>query len=362
MEIKTGAQAAADSSSEVGGAINGFLRPALLAFGGVAVFVGAFIIFNAFSITVAQRRREFAMLRAFGASRRQVLASVIGEALLMGVLASVAGLFAGLGVAQAVNWLFKAFGADFPATGVVLELRTVVVALVVGIGTALAAAIVPALRATRVPPVVALQEGADLPPSRFSRLTTPGAAVVALAGAGLVALGFFGGGSTSTKLLEMGLGAMLVFVAIAMVARHVVRPLARVIGWPLERLGGTSGRLARENAGRNPARTANTAAALMIGLGLVVFVAVFAQGLKASFTDVFDKAVAADVVAMDTSSSQVLPADAVAAIRAVPGVQTVAGAAFAQAKLGRRAPTLLVGIDEDTLDRRLALRLARRRE
>ena len=347
VEVRTGTQAAVDSSANMGGAINSFLRPALLAFGGVAVFVGAFIIFNAFSITVAQRRREFAMLRSFGASRRQVLASVIAEALVMGVLASVTGLFAGLGVAKGVTQLFKAFGADFPIAGLGLEPRTAVVALVVGIGTALTAAAVPAVRATRIPPVAALQEGATLPASRVSRFATPGAVVVALAGAGLMALGFFGGGATNTRLLEMGLGAMLLFVAIAMVARHVVRPLARVIGWPLERLGGTSGRLPRENAGRNPARTANTAAALMIGLGLVVFVAVFAQGMKASFTGVFDKAVAADVVAMDTSGTQALPAAGVAAIRAVPGVQTVAGAAFAQAKLGHRAPTWLTGIDAE---------------
>jgi putative ABC transport system permease protein len=250
-------------------------------------------------------------------------------------------------VAKAVNQLFKAFGADFPAAGVVLELRTIVVALAVGVGTALVAAIVPSLRATRVPLVATLQEGAEMPPSRFSRLTTPGAAVVALAGAGLMALGFFGGGATGTKLLEMALGAMLGFVAIAMVARHVVRPLARVIGWPLERLGGTAGRLARENATRNPARTANTAAALMIGLGLVVFVAVFAHGMKASFADVLDKAGTADVVATDTSGTQALPAGGVAAMRAVPGVQTVAGAGFAQAKLGHRAPTWLTGIDAE---------------
>ena len=347
VEVKTGVQAAEESSSEIGAAVDSILRPALLAFGGVAVFVGAFIIFNAFSITVAQRRREFAMLRAFGASRRQVLASVVAEALFMGVLASVTGLFAGLGVAQAVNELLKAFGADFPATGLVLEPRTAVVALVVGVGTALVAAIGPALRATRVPPVAALQEGSVLPPSRFSRFSTLAAAVVGLTGAGLVALGFFGGGSTGTKLLEMGLGAMLLFVAIAMVARYVVRPLARVIGWPLERLGGTAGRLARENAGRNPARTANTAAALMIGLGLVVFVAVFAHGMKASFTGVFDKAIVADVVAMDTSGTQTLPANGVAAMRDVPGVQTVAGAAFAQAKLGRQTPTWLTAIDAE---------------
>ena len=155
---------------------------------------------------------------------------------------------------------------------------------------------------------------------------------------------------------------MLLFVAIAMVARHVVRPLARVIGWPLERLGGTPGRLARENAGRNPARTANTAAALMIGLGLVVFVAVFAQGLKASFTDTFDKAVVADVVAMDMTGAQTLPADGVAAMRAVPGVQTVAGATFAQAKVAGRGTDLPQRHRRGQWSRRVALRLARRRE
>ena len=290
VEVKTGTQAAADSSSAVAGSINGILRPALLAFGGVAIFVGAFIIFNAFSITVAQRRREFAMMRAFGASRRQVLASVVGEALLMGVLASGAGLLAGLGVAQAVNWFFKAFGADFPAAGLVLEPRTIVVALAVGIGTALVAAILPSLRATTVPPVAALQEGAEMPASRFSRLTTPGAAVsrppapVWWPSASSAAV------PPAPSSSRWAWARCCCFVAIAMVARHVVRPLARVIGWPLERLGGTAGRLARENATRNPARTANTAAALMIGLGLVVFVAVFAHGMKASFTGVFDKA------------------------------------------------------------------------
>ena len=347
VEVKTGEQAAADASADTSAAINSFLRPALLAFGGVAVFVGAFIIFNAFSITVAQRLREFAMLRAFGASRRQVLATVVAEAAVMGVLASVLGLFAGLGVAKAINQLFKAVGADIPVAGIGLEPRTVVVALAVGIGTALAAAIVPALRATRIPPVAALQEGATLPPSRLSRFATPAAGLVAGVGAVAVALGFFSDVSTTTRLLEMGLGAMLLFVAVAMVARHIVRPLTRLIGWPLEKIAGTPGRLARENAGRNPVRTANTAAALMIGLGLVVFVAVFAQGLKASFVDTFDKAVVADVVAIDEATFQPLPAEGVAAMRAVPGVQTVTGAVYAQAKLGERAPTSLIGIDPE---------------
>ena len=337
VEAKTGQQAAADASASTSGSINSFLRPALLAFGGVAVFVGAFIIFNAFSITVAQRLREFALLRALGSSRRQVLTGVIIEALLLGVAASLIGLFAGLGVAKAITQLFKAVGADFPVAGLGLAPRTVIVALTVGIGTAVIAALIPALRATRVPPVAALQEGAVLPESRFSRLSTPLAVLVTLLGLGVAALGFFGHAATTTRLLEMAGGAMLLFIAIAMVAKYIVRPLTRVIGWPLERLGGTSGRLARENAGRNPARTASTAAALMIGLGLVVFVAVFAQGLKASFIDVFDKAVTADVVAFGSTST--LPEKGVEAMRAVPGVETVAGLTFTTIKINDNAPT-----------------------
>ena len=132
--------------------------------------MGAFIIFNTFSITVAQRQREFALMRTLGASRRQVLTSVFTEALLIGVGASVVGLFAGLGVAKGINQLFKAVGADIPVGGIELAPRTIIVALAVGILVTLVSALIPALRATRVPPVAALQEGATLPPSRLTTL------------------------------------------------------------------------------------------------------------------------------------------------------------------------------------------------
>ncbi|MEE4275721.1 MAG: FtsX-like permease family protein [Thermoleophilia bacterium] len=351
VEVKTGEQAAADATAATSEEINSFLRPALLAFGGVAVFVGAFIIFNAFSITVAQRTREFALLRALGAGRRQVLTGVIVEALLMGVAASVTGLFAGLGVASGINRLFQAVGADIPRGGLTLEPRTVIVALAVGIVSALAAALVPAWRATRVPPVAALQEGATLPPGRLARFTTPLAAVVAALAAGLVALGLVGSAATTTRLLEMGLGAMLGFIALAMVARHVVRPLARVLGWPLERLFGTSGRLARDNAARNPARTASTAAALMIGLGIVVFVAVFAQGLRTSFVDSLETANRADVVIMDTTMFTPLPAPAGERIRELDSVELAAGATTPQVQItnarGRDSLTGMAAVDPD---------------
>ena len=143
-EVKTGAQAAADQTKQLSDAIGTFLKPALLSFGGIAVLVGAFIIFNAFSMTVAQRRREFAMVRALGASRRQVLLSITGEALIMGVLASLLGLLAGLGIAAGVNQLFQAMKIDIPHSGLVLQPRTIVIALVVGILVTLLSAVIPA--------------------------------------------------------------------------------------------------------------------------------------------------------------------------------------------------------------------------
>ena len=333
VTVETGRQKAADESSAAATSIDSFLGPALLAFGGVAVLVGAFIIFNAFSITVAQRSREFAMLRALGASRRQVLATVAAEGLGMGVLASLLGLAGGLGVAAAVNALFKALGADLPTAGIALAPRTVAVALSTGVGVTLAACFLPALRATRVSPMAALSEGATPAPSRFARLATPGAAVVALLGAGALGAGLLTSAATSTRLLELAAGIVLLFVAVAALSRHLVRPLAAAIARPLQTLAPTSGRLARENAVRNPQRTAATAAALMIGLALVVFVAVFAAGLKTSFVGALARSNRAAVVVSDDSGTMALPATGLADVRAVPDVGTATGISFATCRV-----------------------------
>ena len=333
VSVKTGEQAAADKTAETADAIGSFLTPVLLAFAGVSVFVGAFIIFNAFSITVAQRRREFAMLRALGASRRQVLSSVIAEALTLGVLASAVGIVAGLGVAKGINALFKAVGADIPTAGIALEPRTILIAVLVGVGVTLLSALTPALRATRVPPVAALQEGATLPPTRFAKFTTVIALAFAALGGGSLAYGILGDGAANGRLLFMGLGALLLFVAIAMLAKYVVRPASRVIGWPLEKLAPTSGRLARDNAGRNPSRTAATAAALMIGLAMVVFVAVFAQAMKGSFSGAISESTRADLVAQDRTAYLTVPQKTVRALEDVPGVEAAAGVAWAPLKV-----------------------------
>ena len=319
VSVKTGEQAATDATNETAASITGFLTPVLLAFAGVSVFVGAFIIFNAFSITVAQRRREFAMLRALGASRRQVLRSVVAEALTLGVLASAVGIVAGLGVAKGINLLFKALGVDIPTAGIALEPRTIVIAALVGVGVTLLSALAPAMRATRVAPVAALQEGAALPPTRFTKFTTAIALAIAGLGGASLAYGIFSNGTTSNRLLSMGLGALLLFVAIAMLAKYIVRPAARIIGWPLEKLAPTSGRLARDNAGRNPSRTAATAAALMIGLAMVVFIAVFAQAMKGSFSGAIEKSTRAELVAQDRTAFMGVPQKTIRSLDSGPG-------------------------------------------
>jgi putative ABC transport system permease protein len=343
-DVKTGKQAIADQTKQVSNAIGGFLKPVLLAFGGVAVLVGAFIIFNAFSMTVAQRRREFAMLRALGASRRQVLGVITGEALFLGVLASIAGLFAGVGVSAGVNALFQKLGIDIPHSGIVLATRTIVVALAVGLIVTLLSAVIPAVRATRVPPMAALAEGSQLPTGRYSRWTPWLAGLFALAGVAAIAAGMYAKASTQTRLLQMAFGAVILFVAVAMVARYVVRPVAAVLGWPLQKMSRTSGRLARDNSTRNPSRTAATAAALMIGLAVVVFVAVFAQGLKASFVDTFNKSIKGDYV-VSAKNGMALPSDVLGKLQSVPTADAVAGIDGQQVKVNSSKISTVYGVD-----------------
>jgi putative ABC transport system permease protein len=289
------AQAQADAQEVTEGL--GILQQFLLAFGAVALFVGAFVIFNTLSITVAQRSREFATMRTIGASRRQVLASVVLEALVIGVLASVLGLVLGLALARGLNSLFEAVGVDLPQTGTVFATRTVVVSLAVGIVVTLLAGLFPAIRATRVPPIAAVREGAVLPRSRLAPLALPAAAAAIVLGTAALGYGMFADGlGTTDRLYLMGAGCLVLFCGVALVSPRLVRPLASVLGLPAGRLAGAPGEIARENSMRNPARTAVTAAALMIGLALVTFVAVLGQGLRASLGEAIDRQIDADYV------------------------------------------------------------------
>ena len=352
VKVQTGTQAARSETDQVSNSINSFFTPALLAFAGAAVLVGAFVIFNTFSITVAQRMREFAMLRTLGAMRRQVLRSVLGEALAVGVTASIIGLVAGIGFAKLLGALFRQVGFGLPLAPISVHLWPgVVVPMAVGILVTLAASYAPARRATRVPPIAALREGAELPRTRLSRLTPYIAGLLLLAGILAVFLGVTGSGPTTQRLLTIAVGAILAFLGLAMVSRYLVRPLARGIGWPLGLRGGASGRLARENTTRNPGRTAVTAAALMIGIGLVVFFSVLINGFKESFLGSIDRSVTSNLIIQNHDQTAPVPTAAVTAASHVPGVDTATGIAFTNVRIGRGGTDEANGVEPSELPR-----------
>jgi putative ABC transport system permease protein len=282
LDVKSSEQQAKDNANDLDSSLS-LIRNFLLGFGGIALLVGAFVIFNTLSITVAQRTREFATLRTLGASRKQVLRSVITEGFVVGLLASVTGLVAGLGIAKGMIGLFGALGVDLPDATTVVATRTIIVSLLLGTGMTLLASILPARRATRIPPIAAVREGATIPASRFaahSRKT--GIAVTGGATAAICAAVFGGGLSGVAIALVLAVGVLGLFAGLALLAPHLVKPLTRVVGWPARRAGGVAGELAGANAVRNPRRTASTAAALMIGLTLVTVVAVLGAGLRGS--------------------------------------------------------------------------------
>ncbi len=357
-QVKTGAQQAKQEASDTTSFLS-ILQNFLLAFGFIALFVGAFVIVNTLSITIAQRTRELATLRTIGATRNQVLRSVLVESFGIGVMASVVGLFLGVLLAKGMNALFESFGIDLPKTGLVFAPRTVIVSLAVGIIVTLVASIWPAYRATRVPPIAAVREGSTLPPLRFAQYAPLVALLIVAIGLAAILAGTLGiGVSGGVRLVTLGIGVLLVFVGVAIVAPRIVKPIARGVGpiasWSVVALttlvypvtlffwlvsrpfrrspafptvlrDRVANDLAERNAERNPSRTALAASALMIGLALVTFVAVLASGLKSNFESSVHKQFNADYAL--TSQNGFIPTDisSAVALRKLPQVTTVAG-------------------------------------
>jgi putative ABC transport system permease protein len=332
VRVETGQENADRGSEEIRKNL-GFLRTILLVFGFVALFVGAFLIFNTFSITVAQRVSEFGMLRTLGASRGQILSSVLLEALAIGLLGAVLGIGGGYVIAALLNALFEALEIDLPTTGLVMETRTVVASLAIGVVVTVVSSLIPAWRSTRVPPIAALHAFLPVASRRRRLVYLVFSILLALAGLTMVLGGLLGSGSASTRAILMGVGAVLVILAVSLFSPRLVRPLAAVAGWPLERLRRLTGRLARENAQRNPSRTAVTAAALMIGLALVTFVTVFAAGLKSTVAQVVDENFAGGLVIQNSDGFSPIPNGAAQAARQVAGVEAVETIRGAQAKV-----------------------------
>jgi putative ABC transport system permease protein len=299
-QVLTGQQLAQDDVKTVG-AFTSFINYALLAFAGVALFVGSFIIVNTFGIILAQRTRELALLRCLGASRAQLLRSVLGESLIVALIASAAGFGLGVLVAVLLKAVFSAVGMSMPTTGLQIEPRTVLVSMLVGVLVTVGAALLPALKATRVAPVEGLRDGTSAEPAHASVWRAAVGALLVAAGVGLLLTGLFTG--LGSRLADISVGAVLVFLGAGTLSPLIARPLTGVLGWPFAHWAGQPGRLARENARRSPRRTAATAAALMIGLGLVGFVTIFASSVKVSVDNALDQSITADYVLSGAGTS-----------------------------------------------------------
>ena len=340
-EAVTAATVTAEAQDQISTGL-GFLRTAFLVFAFVALFVGAFIIFNTFAIIVAQRTRELALFRALGASGRQVMMSVMVEALAIGLVSSVLGVLLGIGIAILLKGALNATGFEIPASGTVILARTFIVSIVVGTVVTVIAALVPARRAARVSPIEALREAQDRPGRSLRFRIVSGAVVLAL---GVVPLLYGLFGTPANGLQLVGLGVALTFVGIAMLTPLIARPVAAGIGLPIRHTG-VPGKLGRENSMRNPRRTAATASALMIGLGLVVFVAVFGASAKASTTAILERTLKADFI-LTSPTFAGFSTSAAEDMRGVAGVETVSQIRQAEAKI-EGGTAFITGLDPGT--------------
>ncbi len=320
LEALTGAELTAENRADVAERLQ-FFTASLLLFAGVSLFVATFIIYNTFSVVVAQRTRELGLLRAVGASRRQVVGSVLLEAGIIGVVASAVGVFAGLGVAQTLKSLLAGLGFRLPTIGNVVAARTVVVALLVGVVVTTVSAAIPGRRAAIISPLAALRDREVERTTSTVGRAIAGAAGLAIAAA-LVTLGALQGGD---GLRVLGIGALVGFVALAVLGPAVAGPICQAFGRPLTRLRGVPGRWRRQNAMRNPRRTAATASALMIGVGLVAFVTVFAASVRSAVAASVDTQLTADFAVNGTGFRGVVTADVAERVAATPGVAVSSG-------------------------------------
>lgn len=335
-QVLTGEELAKEQADQIQQNLS-FFNTFLLIFALVALFVGAFVIYNTFSITVAQRIREIGLLRALGASSKQVNRSVVAEAGVVGVLSALLGIGLGIAIVPALMGLFAAVGAPLPKGGLIVAPRTLIVSFLVGTVITLVSAIAPARRASRVPPIAALRDQAFDPGSVRRRYVWGG--VLWSLGAVAIVVALFGGLDSGVGEL-VGLGAFLAFIGVAMLSPLLARPAAVVLTWPLRSLGRFTARLAKENAERSPRRTASTASALMIGLTLVSAVAVLAASFKTTFAATIRTQSSADFV---LSPSNFQPFSPVAAERIR---QELPGATVTEYRLG---PVQIAGATENVL-------------
>ena len=328
LETLTGAQITKETQDQIGQVLS-FLTIFLTAFSLIALGIGCFVIYNVFSITIAQRLRENALLRAIGASKRQVSSSMFVEAGLIGVIGSFLGFASGIGLSQALSALLNAFGVEIPTKGLSVSLSTLIITVLVGTVVTLVSAIFPALRAGRVPPLAALRDTALEVVDRRGRRVLIGVIVSALGALGitLTALG------QSNNFL--GIGILFVFAGVIIIGPAIAKPVALTLGRPIERWRGITGGMARQNAARNPKRTARTAAPVLIGVALVTAFTAFAASLRAEIRNTIGSSFRGDyALSVDSQGFGGIPISVTDQIAKLKQVKQATGIGFVSVKFG----------------------------
>ncbi len=334
FEVATGEELQDEAADQLSTAL-GFINTFLLVFAFIALFVGTFIILNTFSMLVARRTKELALLRAIGASKAQITWSVVGEAFLLGLLGGVLGIMMGIGVALGLRQLLGVLGAELPAGDLVLAPRTIIIGILVGVIVTVVAAWFPARRASQVPPVAAMRDEVALP-AKSLRVRAIGGGLLTVLGALALALAVFND-ELANRLTIAGLGAFALLVGVIVLAPVFSRRLVGWVGAPLNR--GAVGTLAVRNAQRDRRRTAATATAILVGLALVTAIGVLGASTTKSTNALIDEVITADFIVQPTSFVPFSP-EVGDAIEEVPGVELVSRI--------RQVPALVNG-DETTM-------------
>jgi putative ABC transport system permease protein len=321
-EVVTGEQLADETKDQVGEIVSIF-GTGLLVFALITALVAAFVINNVYNISISQRLRELALLRAVGATGGQVQRLVLFESLIVSVIATMLGMFGGLGVAKLLIYAFDAAGGGFPSTPLVFQVRTGIVAAFVGIGVSIVSVLLPAMRAARIPPVAAMHPEVGFGALSLSRRIVR-SVVLGAVGLALFLFGLFVRPGTGVQWgLLTGAGAIAILFGVTSASSIIARPVSNAIGAPVAKLLGTAGRFARDNAGRVPRRTARTASALMIGVTLITGAAVFTSSLRDTFGRILEQGTSFDFIVLDTESFQPLTPDIAERLTELPELDAV---------------------------------------
>ncbi len=327
LETLTGAEITAEVQGQIKNVLSIF-STFLIVFSYIALGIGSFVIYNVFSITAAQRMRENALLRAIGASRRQVSRVLLIESTAMGVVGSLIGFGVGILLSQLLSALLKATGFAVPSRGLAISMSAFVNTFVAGVLVTILAAWLPARRAGRVPPLAALRDTALDTAGNLTRRIIIGLAIMALGGVGLVS------GMRDAPIQVLGLGVLGVFTGILVLGPAIARPVALTLGIPIAKLRGPSGVMARQNAARNPKRTSRTAAPVLLGVALVTAFTALAASIRSEIRDTFGDAFSGDIaLTVDARGFGGIPLSITDQIADLDGVAQVTGVGFTSVRL-----------------------------